>query len=125
MRKYITLFFSVSLLLSACKSNKTPEGIINHDRMINLLTEVHIIDGRMYNVKQEPDSLYKFGFGRYKALFKKYDTDSGQFRKSVKYYTTQPTELQAMYDQILINLKRMSDSLNKANQKRYNAVPKH
>ncbi len=124
MHKYITLFFSVSLFLSACKGGKATEGIIKHDRMVSLLTEVHIIDGSMYSVKQDPDSLYKYGTGKYMALFKKYHTDSVQFKKSFSYYATQPAELQVMYDQILINLKQKADSLNKLQLKQYHALPK-
>jgi hypothetical protein len=123
MLKYITLFFSVSFFLSACMSDKTPNDIINHDRMTNLLTEVHLIDGRLYLVKQEPDSLYKYGTGRYVALFKKYHTDSVQFKKSMNYYTSQPLELQKMYDQIGLNLKKKTDSLNKL-QIKQNALSK-
>ena len=123
MRKYITLFFSVTFLLSACKGVKAPGEVINHNRMISLLTELHIVDGGMFSVTQSPDSLYKYGTDRYLALFKKYHTDSVQFKKSLKYYTTQPVELQAIYDQVLVNLKQKTDSLNKLQQKQYNAIP--
>jgi hypothetical protein len=123
MLKYITLFFSVSLFLSGCEADKTPNGVINQGRMTSLLTEVHMVDGRLYLVKQEPDSLYKYGTGRYVALFKKYHTDSVQFKKSMNYYATQPLALQKMYDQIALNLKKKTDSLNKL-QIKQNALSK-
>ncbi|MDB5140995.1 MAG: hypothetical protein JWR12_2911 [Mucilaginibacter sp.] len=137
MHKYITLFFSVTFFLAACKGSK-PEGIIDHNQMISLLTEVHIIDGSLYSISQSPDSLYKYGVGSYVALFKKYGTDTVQFKKSMSYYATQPTELQAIYVQVQQNLKQKTDSLNKvqanmneaqfklnqAQQKKNNAVPK-
>jgi len=124
MHKYITLFFSVTFFLSACKGGKASEEVINHNQMISLLTEVHIVDGSMYSLSQNPDSLYKYGLNRYLSVFKKYHTDSAQFKKSLKYYTTQPDELEAMYDQVLANLKQKTDSLNKLQQKQYNAIPK-
>jgi hypothetical protein len=117
MHKYITLFFSVSLFLFSCKGDKAPDGIIKHDPMINLLTEVHMVDGREYGVFQSQDSLNKYGTSRYDALFKRHHTDSVQFKKSLKYYATQPTELQKMYEQILTNLKQKTDSLNKVLRK--------
>ena len=85
--------------------------------MTGLLTEVHLIDGRMYGIFQSQDSLNKYGTSRYDALFKRYHTDSAQFKKSFKYYATKPTELQKMYDQILLNLKQKTDSLNKVQHK--------
>jgi len=114
MRKYITLFFSVSLLLSACTADKSNAKIIKRDQMVSLLTDIHILDGSMYNaVSQSPDTLYKYGTARYLALFKKYHVDSVGFRRSLKYYTTQPVEFQAMYDKILVNLQAKTDSINK------------
>ena len=114
MRKYITLFFSVSLLLSACTADKSKVDIIKHDQMVSLLTDMHIIDGSLYNaISQSPDTLYKYGTARYLFLFKKYHVDSVQFRRSLKYYTNQPVEFQAMYDKILVNLQSKTDSINK------------
>lgn len=117
MHKYITLFFSVTFFLSACKGGKGHSEIIGHDRMISLLTELHIVDGGMYLVTPAPDSLYKYGTDRYLKLFKRYHVDSAQFRASMKYYTTQPVELAAMYTQVLVNLKQKTDSVNKIVQK--------
>src|ERR1700744_2238313 len=117
MRKYITLFFSVSLFFISCKKNKAPDGIVKHDRMVNLLTDFHWVEGRMYGIFKSQDSLYKYGTSRYDALFKRYGTDSAGFKKSLKYYTTQPAELQKMYDQVLLNLKQKGDSLTKVQRK--------
>jgi hypothetical protein len=114
MRKYITLFFSVCVILSACKADKSSADIIKPDEMISVLTDMHIVDGTMYNaVSQNLDTLYKYGNNRYLAVFKKYHVDSVQFRHSLKYYTTQPLVLQGMYDKILANLQQKTDSINK------------
>lgn len=117
MHKYYSLFFSVLLFLTACKSNKTPSGIIKQPQMIALLTEIHIADGALYSVVQIPDSLYKHGTGKYLAIFKRFHTDSAQFKKSFRYYCLNPEKLQTIYEQILVNLKLKADSLNELNKK--------
>lgn len=117
MHKYNKLFFLVLIFLVACKGTNTPDGIIKKEQMTNLLTEIHIVDGSLYNVMQMPDTLYKYGTGKYLAVFKKYHTDSVQFRKSFKYYSSNPDILQSIYEQITKNIKQKSDSLNKVNQK--------
>ena len=123
MHKYITLFFSVSLFLLACKGGKPKVEIIKRNKMVSLLTEVHLLDGSMYNtLSVNPDTLYKYGTARYLLLFKKYHVDSVQFRRSLKYYTTQPVEFETMYDQILANLQTKTDSINKKLLKVNNAV---
>ncbi|WP_428331227.1 DUF4296 domain-containing protein [Mucilaginibacter sp.] len=124
MRKYITLFFSVLIFLYSCKSNKAPDGVIDHDKMVRLLTEVHIVDGRLYGVLQSQDSINKYSTGKYDLLFKRFNTDSTHFIKSFKYYATQPTELQVMYDTIMIRLKKKTDSLNKVQLKKTDSTNK-
>ena len=116
MHKYKILFFSLTLLLFACGGRSIPKDVIQPDRMTALLTEMHIADGSMYNVMQLPDSLYKYGTDRYLIVFKRFQTDSVQFKKSMRYYTSDPELLTKIYDQITTNLKQKSDSLNKVNQ---------
>ena len=83
--------------------------------MISLLTDLHIVDGSVYNmVSVNSDTLYKYGTGRYLALFKKHHVDSSMFRKSLKYYTARPVEFEAMYDEILKHLATKTDSANKS-----------
>ncbi len=123
MLKYIILFFSLSIFLFSCKEKKDPASIIDHNRMINLLTDVHITDGSL-QVYINPDSLYKYGTAKYVALFKTYHTDSVQFRKSLIYYSTKPDELLTMYDQILKNLNSKKDSLEKVQERQNHGLPK-
>ena len=111
MRKHITWFFSALLFLCACRGN-TPKGIIDRDDMVRLLAEVHIVDGSLYN-QAVNDSLYKYGTDRYAYVFKQFHTDSTQFKRSVKYYTTQSDELMKMYIEVGRILQKKSDSLTK------------
>jgi hypothetical protein len=114
MRKYIILFFSALPFLLACKTNKAPNGIIVQDKMINLMTAMHLVDGSLYDINASiPDSLYKYGKGKYVALFKRFNTDSTKFDKSLKYYTQHPDQLEIMYTKIMANLQAKNDSLNK------------
>jgi len=120
MHKYNKLFFSVLIFLAACSGNKTPNGILAQDEMANLLTDIHIIDGTMYNVMQQPDSLYKYGTDKYQMVFRKYHTDSLQFKKSFRYYASHPEKLATIYEQITLNIKQKTDSVNKLNLDKIN-----
>ena len=122
MHKYLILFFSVTLFLCACKSNGVPNGVIKPDVMANLLAEVHIIDGSLYNGFQSPDTLYKYGMGNYLATFEKFHTDSATFRKSMNYYATDPDKLSTIYDQVDAKIKALSDSVNLIQTKKRQAT---
>ncbi|MGN8069502.1 DUF4296 domain-containing protein [Mucilaginibacter sp. SG564] len=113
MHKYLTLFFSVSLLLCACKNDKPPGGLIKPDAMAGLLTEIHIIDGHLYSGLQTPDTLYKYGMGNYLAAFERFHTDSGTFKRSMNYYAKYPDKLTDIYDKVDERIKALADSVNK------------
>jgi len=117
MHRYKILFFSLLVILCACGGKSIPDSVIKPDKMVSLLTEVHIADGAMYNVMQLPDSLYKYGTDRYLKIFKHFNTDSVRFRKSMQYYCSNPELLVDIYDKVSTVLKQKSDSLNKINQK--------
>ncbi len=112
MRKYITLFFLGSLFLLSCGGNKPGKGILNPAQMVSLLTDIHIVDGRMYVVVQNPDTLYLKGLGRYLYVFKQHHTDSAQFKNSLNYYSNNPADLSVIYDSVGSKLKFKIDSLN-------------
>jgi hypothetical protein len=113
MRIYIILFFLVPLLFS-CKSD-TPPGILDQEQMAAVLVAVHLVNGTMASVPQHPDSLYKYGTGKYQLVFKQHHTDSAQFRKSFRYYTSKPDKLDAVYDDVIKLLKAKADSITKSN----------
>ncbi|CAN5204757.1 hypothetical protein BH09BAC6_BH09BAC6_19070 [soil metagenome] len=122
MHKYNSLFFSVLVFLSACNSNKVPDGIISQKQMVNLLADVHLVDGGLFSVSQTPDTLYKYGTAQYEAVFKAHHTTAGEFKKSFRYYSKEPAQLQKMYDEVMLIFKNKTDSINKV-QAKINSQP--
>lgn len=113
MRKHIFLFFLALTFLVAC-SDDAPKGIIGRDKMVKLMIDVHIIDGVLYNLNESTaDTLYKYGSDKYNKLFKSYQTDSAQFKKSLKYYIQRPEIVSKMYADIMTTLQAKEDSLIK------------
>ena len=113
MRKHNILFFLALLFLGACIGN-VPAGIIKQDKMVNLMVDVHIVDGSISQIDyQEPDSVYKYGINRYLKVFKNHHTDSLQFKRSLEYYTLHSERLEEMYAEIWQILQAKSDSINK------------
>lgn len=116
MSRYLGLFFSALLLLCSCNDNR-PEGILDEKQMIAVLTDVHITNGTMLALSAAPDTVYKYGTGRYLNVFKNHHIDSAQFNKSLRYYASNPDELMSIYDEVQKKLQVKSDSLNKIFQK--------
>lgn len=114
MHKYIILFFLVLTLLCSCgNDDSAPDGILKKSEMVNVLVDMHIVDGSLINISQEPDTLYKYGYPKYLTVFKKYNTDSAEFKRSFKYYSLKPSVFSTMYDKVLKKLQIKTDSLTK------------
>jgi hypothetical protein len=113
MQKYISLFFSVLLFLTACKSEEVPKGVLKEKDMMNLLVDLHITDGAVYQIPQVPDSMFKYSSAKYVALFKRHHTTDAAYKTSLKYYSKQPERIQAMYNKIEVIIKAKVDSINK------------
>lgn len=123
MGKYISLFFCALIILCSCNDNK-PKDVLDEQAMINVLADVHLANGTLLQLSAAPDTLYKYGTGRYQNVFKNHHTDSAQFNKSLKYYASEPDKLLAVYDETLKKLQKKADSLSKVFQKETEAKAK-
>ncbi|MBC8054003.1 MAG: DUF4296 domain-containing protein [Sphingobacteriaceae bacterium] len=110
MGRVLVLFF-LFVFFSSCGDN-TPKGVLSKDVMVPLLTDLHLADG--YASMVYGDSARIKTAIVYKALYKKYNTDSAGLRSTLKYYTERPDELGLMYKEVEKNLTR----LDKQEQKR-------
>lgn len=99
MTRLILLFFALTFLIS-CGLEGAPEGILAKDKMIDVLTDIQVVDA--YVSALPIDSLKKNKIDFYKSVFKKHHTDSLQFKKSLQYYTKDPEKMQSIYDQVHI-----------------------
>ena len=99
------------------------ERHVRPETMVPVLVDLHIVDGGLYNISQAPDSMYKYGMGNYIQVFKKHHTDSLTFRKSFKYYTTNPKLMTEIYDNVVKILQAKSDSVDKVIVKPKAALP--
>lgn len=111
MKRLLALFFLI-IFFAACNSAGVPDGIIRQDSMIKVLTDIHLIDG--YASVNYADSGKLKIAAMYRAVYKKYGTDSVQVRKSLEFYTSHPDKLQAVYEKVNSNLQEME----KAEQQR-------
>jgi hypothetical protein len=118
MRFYLVLFFCVSIFFTSCKDSRNiPNDVLPEHAMAELLTDIHIVDGSLYEGAQQPDSLAKHGLANYMAVFNANHVDTALFRKSLKYYTTRPEIMNEIYTGITRRLQKKIDSLQKIRPK--------
>lgn len=103
-------------VLASCKPG-VPKDIIQPAEMENLLYDIHLIDGYA-GVIPTQDSAMKVVPPMYKAIYKKYGTDSAKHAQSMAYYYKHPDVLLKMYDKIADRLNKAKDKEVEAQQKK-------
>ncbi len=115
MRFYNILFSLFLLVLAACHRDSVPDSLIGEEKMIPLLIDIHLADGYLSVGPQVPDSLSYRANGLYAAIFKKYQVDSGKFKKSFQYYSVHLEQMNNIYKAVSDRLKAKQDSITKRN----------
>jgi len=114
MRFYIVLFFCLGCFFMSCSvSSDAPKPLLTMPQTAQVLTDIHIVNGSLYNVANQPDSILKHGMGLYLDVFKINHTDSATFRKSLQYYSLHPDVLVVIYEGVTRRLNKKLDSLKK------------
>lgn len=117
MRFYKILFSLLLMFLIACRHDGAPENLIDTNKFIPLMVDIHLADAYLTSGPQFPDSVSQRGNGLYQAIFNKYQVDSVQFKKSFRYYSQHVDEMNKIYTSVVAKLNSKNDSITK-----YNAV---
>jgi hypothetical protein len=103
------------LIFSACspqapkKSADLPEWIIPEDKMMAVLTDVHIIEGARIGKTVLGDSLWTID--HYNKLWKKHHISETLYDSSFRFYTRNPEKMDQLYEQVLTNLSTLSSEI--------------
>jgi len=125
MKKIIALSFLFAALLS-CKDDITKinhKGIIPRKDFVEILADIHLVDalteGPEFNSKFESsDSVILYG-----AIFKKYNVTQAEFDSTVSMYVRQPKVYMKVYDEVLLKLNYMLDTLKNNEPKFSKDIP--
>ena len=104
MRRLLALFF-LFIFSVGCNSDRVPEGVIPQEKMIGVLTDMHLADGYTSILDSYRDTIEIAS--TYQSLYKKYNTDSAQVRNSLNYYSKHPKMLEDMYKVVTANLAQI------------------
>lgn len=103
------------IVMAGCKP-KVPEEIIQSLKIRAVLYDIHLVDGYISTIPN-PDSAKRTAAAYYKGVYKKFGIDSAQYAKSMSFYYDHPEYLNAIYKDVVENLKKSKDSLDKIQEK--------
>ncbi|WP_181151259.1 DUF4296 domain-containing protein [Sphingobacterium gobiense] len=117
MQRLILIILSSFFLMISCDRSK-PKGILSEKTMVDLMTDVHLVDGYLNTL--QVDSTRKVIDGLYDGIFEKYGIDSVTFKENISYYLGNPIVSKELYTKVTKKLNtyeddyRRTDSLKNA-----------
>lgn len=110
MRRLIWVL-GITFLWIGCKPGM-PNDVIKPDKMEKILYDIHVADGYVSTI-YVTDSAKKVAASFYKGIYKKFNTDSVQYSKSMAYYNAHTDELGKIYSNISKKLEWQKNRMQK------------
>ncbi|MGM0945127.1 MAG: DUF4296 domain-containing protein [Bacteroidota bacterium] len=103
MNRYIALLL-LSMCLISCEKKEKPTGILNEDKMVNVLIDIHVTEGISSAMPVPYDSsqvLYKL---LEREVFLKHEVTDSVFTESMRYYLQYPDRMDHIYARVIDSL---------------------
>lgn len=111
------------IFFTACKTknDKKPDVLVPKEKMVNILTDMHRLEGKVNNLGIQSIDTTQFFFRKLEAeVFKNYDVDTASYYQSYKYYLINPEDFKEIYSDVVkqITAKNKEDSLAESKRKK-------
>jgi hypothetical protein len=103
------LVLLLSLFACSGKSGKVPEGILEEAAMVDLMVDVHLVEGARSGVTIMGDSLSLDAY--YRTVLIKHGLDSVSYRENFEYYSARPEKLEGIFEQVVERLSVLESEL--------------
>jgi hypothetical protein len=109
MRKVVPVLVLFILLLG-CENDRPGKDLIPPEKLVPVLVDMHLVyalqsSAMIRNIGREVDSIDNYGY-----IYDKYDITKVQFDSTIAWYSRHPKIFTDIYDQVVMELSRMSDS---------------
>jgi hypothetical protein len=117
----ILLGFLLILALGSCYHSAPDapfkmELVIPADSMVTLLTDIHMAEGIISNVKDKKIPVGHLSAEYFDTVLKQHQIDRETFEESMRYYAFHTEKLNDIYEQVIINLSKMESMINAENE---------
>jgi len=104
-------FFLFFLFLSCSPSTENavgnmPTEIIQPDSLVIILTQIHIAEAILHELKTDTKHKEKTAQNYYSEIFAKHGITLDQYEKSIEYYQQHPEIYQDIYEEVITQLSQ-------------------
>ena len=125
MKTALSIFLLIFIL--ACDRgdrllNTRPAGVISEKQMVDVLVDIHLAESalRVGNVQKTMPGDSTYQQSQFLEVFDNHRITPDEFRKSLSYYTTHISKLDAIYAEVIDRLNQMETEL-RGNESELNA----
>jgi hypothetical protein len=118
MFRWLVFIFSFLLILG-CGSQRgiKKKYLLDRNTFVDLLVDIHLayaIQGssEYHEIARKYDSI-----DVHSIIFRKYDVEKAAFDSTMSYYTKKPEDLIKIYDEVIMRLNQLQDSVKVSKQK--------
>jgi len=113
MKYFLWVLFIAALF--ACTKQQSPSGsdlqkpdsLISRMQMVRILTDVHLTEAAVSNIKTRGDAPKNLSEDYYTALFSKYKISRKNFESNFDYYKRDQEDLIKIYEEVIKNLETL------------------
>ena len=88
-----------------CSSPEEPQDLIGKEKMIEVMTDVHLLESKINLVPIVPKDSGQLIYNHYESLlFEEHKITKAQYELSFNYYLDNPNEFQKIYDAVVDSL---------------------
>lgn len=109
---WIKIIFIVGTIFLFAACNSRPKGVLNQNDMINILADLHQLDGSM-SAKGLPYNQFDQKNEYYISVLTKYDITQAEFDSSLVWYSKNPKNFDKIYDKVIDRLTNLQNDINK------------
>ncbi|MFW6020183.1 MAG: DUF4296 domain-containing protein [Bacteroidales bacterium] len=118
MQKLIFFILIGIAAFSACSPSsdrpekvKTPDEIIDHEKMVDILVDYHLSENtikyyRRYGIKPQ-----QFSEKIYSTVLEKHNITHAEFQRSMEYYTKDTQRMQIVYSDVMEKLSSLQSEI--------------
>jgi len=106
----------IVILMAGCteKLNKnppSPENLIPKDKMIELLTDIHLAEAAIFSKQKLGENIDIVKYDFYFFILEKYQISPEQFKQSFRYYQADLEVFDEIYMEVITLLSKKKDQL--------------
>ncbi|KEO74722.1 DUF4296 domain-containing protein [Anditalea andensis] len=103
MKKLLILIASI-FLVSSCGNNDKPKGLLDKDKMVSIMVDIHLVEGIASSLPIPYDSSQKVYPYLEQRVFEKHGVQDSVYLQSLQYYLRDANVMEELYSRTIDSL---------------------